>query len=62
MLELTSEGKVWTRQAIENITNELGQDAWVYRGGYYTNPDTGETDPFCRHVYRAVTRSRKKNG
>lgn len=26
-----------------------------YRGGFYTNPNTGETDPFCRHYWKAKT-------
>lgn len=28
---------------------------WDYRGGFYTNPNTGETDPFCRHYWKAKT-------
>jgi len=28
---------------------------WDYRGGFYTNPITKETDPFCRHYWKAKT-------
>ena len=62
LLQLSSEGKVWTREALESLTNELGEDAWAYRGGFYTNPNTGETEPYCRHIWKSITRSRVKNG
>ena len=26
-----------------------------YRGGFYTHPDTNNTDPFCRHYWKAIT-------
>lgn len=60
LLQLSREGKRWTREAIDKISNELGENAWSYRGGFYTNPDTGETTTHCRHVWKAVTRSRTK--
>lgn len=28
---------------------------WDYRGGFYTNPITKQTDPFCRHYWKAKT-------
>lgn len=28
---------------------------WDYRGGFYTKPGTNETDPFCRHIWKART-------
>lgn len=28
---------------------------WDYRGGFYTNPITKQTDPFCRHYWKAIT-------
>ncbi len=28
---------------------------WDYRGGFYTNPNTNQTDPFCRHYWKAKT-------
>lgn len=60
MLELTASGKVWTQEAINNLTNELGESAWDYRGGFYHNPDTGETTPYCRHVWSAIVKSKRK--
>lgn len=60
MLELTASGKVWSQEALNNLTNELGESAWDYRGGFYTNPDTGEITPYCRHIYRAVVKTKRK--
>jgi hypothetical protein len=64
LLQLSRDGKRWTREAIEKISNEIGENAWSYRGGWYTNPKTGETTTHCRHVWKAVTKSRTriKNG
>lgn len=63
LLKMTANGKVWTREALDNITNEFGEDAWIYRGGFYTNPDTGETTPDCRHIWKSIvkTRTRRKD-
>lgn len=60
LLELTRNGKVWTKEGIDNITNEMGEDAWTYRGGFYTNPQTQETTAYCRHIWKSVRRTRKK--
>lgn len=60
MLELSRDGKVWTREALDKLTNDLGEDAWIYRGGFYKNPDTGIIEPFCRHVWKSITKRRKR--
>jgi hypothetical protein len=31
----------------------LPQDVFTYRGGFYRNPDSGQTTPFCRHYWKA---------
>jgi hypothetical protein len=41
--------------------NVGGTNIWDYRGGYYNNPSTGQTDPDCRHLWMAETRLRKKD-
>jgi hypothetical protein len=61
MLAASREGKVWTREALDSLTNTLGDDAWSYRGGFYTNPLTGEITPFCRHVWKSIRKTRRKN-
>lgn len=47
-------------EELDNMSNDLGTNVWDYRGGYYTNPNTGITDPDCRHLWMAETRLRKK--
>lgn len=59
MLALTRNGKVWTREALDELTNTTGEDAWIYRGGFYTNPNTKETTPYCRHIWKSIVKSRK---
>lgn len=43
--------RTYTRQDIDNISTRVDRDVWKYRGGYYTNPDTGVTTPYCRHEW-----------
>jgi hypothetical protein len=62
LLALSSAGKRWTREAIENISNAFGEDAWTYRGGFYHNPQDNETTPYCRHIWVGVVKTRKKGG
>ena len=52
----------WTRDGIDDITNQFGDDAWSYRGGFYTEPkkDGGKTTAYCRHIWKAITKSRTK--
>jgi hypothetical protein len=45
---------------IDSMENDLGTNAWDYRGGYYNNPSTGQIDPDCRHLWMAETRVRNK--
>jgi hypothetical protein len=62
---LMSLGKEYTFEEIdgvrlEGMKNVADSNIWDYRGGYYTNPNTGITDPDCRHLWMAETRLRKK--
>ena len=52
--------KSWTFEKLDSMENDLGTNVWDYRGGYYTNPDTGVVDPDCRHLWYAITKTRKK--
>jgi hypothetical protein len=60
LLAMTRNGKVWTREQLDNLTNTLGEEVWTYRGGFYTNPDTRETTAYCRHIWKSVTKIKKK--
>lgn len=54
--KLMSSGRTWTTDEIKSLDNgmpgDIG-DVFLYRGGFYRNPDTGETTPFCRHQWVA---------
>lgn len=52
--------KSWTFERLDAMENDLGTNVWDYRGGYYTNPNTGVVDPDCRHLWYAITKTRKK--
>ena len=43
--------RLYTRQEIEQISIRINRDVWKYRGGWYTNPETGATTPYCRHIW-----------
>ena len=45
-------------EAINKLENEFGESAWDYRGGFYNNGK--ETTPWCRHVWKAVTKIKRK--
>ena len=47
--QLVSMGKSFTRKEIQIISAEVGYSVWLYRGGFYHNPDTNITTPYCRH-------------
>ena len=50
-LKLIDLNRSYSRQDIDNISTRVDRDVWKYRGGWYTNPDTGVTTPFCRHEW-----------
>ena len=52
-------GFFWTREDIDTISNEFGQNAWIYRGGW-TGHHNAEPTEYCNHVWMAITRSKKK--
>jgi hypothetical protein len=44
--------RLYTRAEIDTLSNETDTDVWRYRGGWYTNPNTGVTTPSCRHEWK----------
>jgi len=44
--------RLWTIDEINSIKNEFGQDALIYRGGWYRNPNTDKNEPTCRHYWQ----------
>jgi DNA-binding Lrp family transcriptional regulator len=43
--------RLYSRADIEQISQRVGYSVWERRGGFYNNPITGETQPFCRHKW-----------
>jgi DNA-binding MarR family transcriptional regulator len=41
--------KLYSRAEIEQVSQRVGYSVWERRGGFYHNPKTGETTPYCRH-------------
>ena len=43
--------RLYTRDEINSISSRVDRDVWRYRGGWYTNPDTQVSTPWCRHEW-----------
>lgn len=43
--------RLYTREEIDIISANEGYDVFAYKGGWYHNPNTGKTTPFCRHSW-----------
>tara|TARA_R110000868_G_scaffold146882_1_gene367899 strand:+ start:1180 stop:2931 length:1752 start_codon:yes stop_codon:yes gene_type:complete len=43
--------RLYSRDDINTISTRVDRNVWNYRGGWYTNPDTGKSTPFCRHEW-----------
>jgi len=55
-----SKKKHWEFEDIDSISlngeeNPAGTNIFDFRGGYYTNPNTNQTTPWCRHIWKAQT-------
>lgn len=51
-VNLMAMNKSYSREDINALENDIGTNVFQYRGGYYTNPDTKKTTPYCRHIWR----------
>ena len=52
--------RLYTREEIKFISGKEGRDVWKYRGGWYTNPVTKVTTPWCRHIWMQNLVKRKQ--
>lgn len=43
--------RLYTREDINNISGRVDRNVWTYRGGWYTNPETQVSTPYCRHIW-----------
>jgi hypothetical protein len=60
MLDLADQGKVYTRDDIDGISNIMGYSVWNRRGGWY-HTASGVNRPQCRHVWEQQLVIRKGN-
>jgi hypothetical protein len=50
--ELIKRSLLFTREEIQNISNQLGYSVFQLCGGWYTNPNSGKRTPYCRHEWK----------
>ena len=49
-IKLLELNRSYSREDIDNISNRVDRDVWKYRGGWYTNPETGATTPILNQI------------
>ena len=58
MMELD---RLYTRAEIESISARLGYSVFDRLGGFYHNPKTDITTPYCRHHWKSNLVVKKKS-
>jgi hypothetical protein len=51
--------RYYTREDINTMSNGFGSPVFEYAGGFYHNPQTGITTPYCRHNWIMIFVERK---
>lgn len=63
-MESFTRSRLLTRDEIDRLNNQTNdpkvRDVWTHRGGWYTNPTTKRSVPFCRHIWESVVVRIKK--
>jgi hypothetical protein len=59
--KLYNSGLYFNREEIQNISRQLGYSVFLLCGGYYHNPSTGITTPYCRHYWKRNVVIEKKS-
>lgn len=60
-VKLINNNRLYTREDIQSMGKLFGYDIYKFAGGFYYNPDTDETTPYCRHRWKAYQVKRKTN-
>ena len=50
-IRLLGLNRLYTREDINRISERVDRNVWTYRGGWYTNPETQVSTPYCRHIW-----------
>lgn len=59
-VKLIENDRLYTREDIQSMGAIFGYDIYKYCGGFYHNPETDETTPYCRHQWQALRVSPKR--
>jgi len=51
--------KLYTRDEISKISQRVGRNVWIKRGGWYTKPGTDIHLPYCRHQWASILVKKK---
>lgn len=57
--KLMDNNRLYRRDEIQQMSAIFGYDVYAYAGGFYHNPDTQQTTPYCRHEW-AMLKVRKR--
>ena len=44
--------RAYTRDEINQISGAVGRDVWLFKGGWYHDPNTDTNQPSCRHYWK----------
>lgn len=59
--KLVTNNRLYSRQDIQTMSDIFGYDIFKHGGGFYHNPQTNETTPYCRHYWKAYSVVKKTN-
>ena len=60
-ISMMAQRKLYSRQEIDTkLSNGMGLPVFNYRGGYYKNPTTSRTTPWCRHIWQQTIIRKKQ--
>ena len=43
--------RFYTREEIEMISSQVDRNVWMFKGGWFHNPETNRNEPYCRHTW-----------
>ena len=60
-VKLIENNRLYTREDIQSMGEIFGYDIFQFAGGWYHNPESGETTSHCRHKWQALRVKRRNN-
>ncbi len=59
--DMMEKDKYYTKEAIEQLNNDLKTEVWLTRGGWMTKTGTDISLPFCRHYWKSTVISKNSD-